>query len=94
VGAPAADGIGNQRGHEQAALHGNLAMISTTDPESMTAEERRLEVASILARGLLRRVRMGRTAASPPGKIISKSSETGLEVSSETRLSVAQRPAG
>ena len=31
-------------------------MISTTDPESMTAEERRLEVASILARGFLRRV--------------------------------------
>jgi len=38
-------------------------MISTTDPESMTAEERRLEVASILARGLLRRLRVAGTAA-------------------------------
>ena len=69
-------------------------MISTTDPESMTAEERRLEVASILASGLLRRVRMARTAKSPPGKIISKGSRIGLEVPAETRLSVAPRPAG
>lgn len=29
-------------------------MISTRDPETMTAEERRLEVAGILAAGLLR----------------------------------------
>ena len=32
-------------------------MISTTDPESMRGEERRREVAGILARGLLRCVR-------------------------------------
>jgi transposase len=69
-------------------------MISMTDPESMTAEERRLEIASILARGVLRRIRLSKTATSSPGERISKSSETGLEVSSRTRLSVAPRPAG
>lgn len=69
-------------------------MISTTDPESMTAEERRLEVASILASGLLRRVRMARTAESPPRKTVSKGPRNCLEVPSETRLSVAPRPGG
>jgi hypothetical protein len=58
VGAAPADGIGNQRGQEHNRLPGNPAMISTTDPESMTAEERRLEAASILARGVLRRIRL------------------------------------
>ncbi len=68
-------------------------MISTTDPDSMTSEERRLEVASILAGGLLRRVRMAETADVSP-EIVSKESETGLDVPAETRLSVAPRPAG
>jgi hypothetical protein len=58
-------------------------MISTTDPESMTAEDRRLEVASILARGLLRRVRMVRTAKSPHGKTVSKRPRNSLEVSAD-----------
>ena len=69
-------------------------MISTTDPESMTAEERQLEVASILASGLVRRVRMAETDESPPRKTISKESRNRLEVPVETRLSVAPRPAG
>ena len=69
-------------------------MISTTDPESMTAEERRLEVAGILARGVLRRVRMAKTAMSPARKIVSEGPETGLDVPAETRLSVAPRPGG
>ena len=69
-------------------------MISTTDPESMTAEERSLEVASILASGLLRRLRMAKTADSPPRKTVSKGPRNGLEVPAETRLSVAPRPAG
>ena len=73
---------------------GSLAMISTTDPESMTAEERRLEVAAILANGLLRRVRMVKTPASSPPKTISEESRNGLEVPAETRLSVAPRPGG
>jgi hypothetical protein len=70
-------------------------MISTTDPDSMTTEERRLEVASILARGVLRRIRLGKTAASGrPAKESQNRSKTGLEVSWRTRLSVAPRPAG
>ena len=69
-------------------------MISTTDPESMTAEERCLEVAGILASGLLRRVRMARTAESTPRKTISKGPRNCLELPAETRLSVAPRPAG
>ena len=68
-------------------------MISTTDPEAMTADERRLEVASILARGLLRRVRMAETADLSPPKKVSKEPRNCLEVPSETRLSVAPRPA-
>ena len=64
-------------------------MISTTDPESMTAEERRLEVAGILARGLLRRVRTPKTAMSPAREKVSEGQETGLEVPDRTRLSVA-----
>jgi len=43
-------------------------MISTRNPESMTADERRQEVASILARGLLRRVRTAKSAETAPDK--------------------------
>jgi len=64
-------------------------MISTADPETMTAEDRRLEVANILARGLLRRVRTARTADLPPPKTVLKDPKTGLDVPAETRLSVA-----
>jgi hypothetical protein len=69
-------------------------MISTTDPESMTADERRREVATILANGLLRRLRAAESAASSPAKTVLKGSKTGLELPAETRLSVAPRPAG
>jgi hypothetical protein len=48
-------------------------MISQTDPESMTAEERRREVATILANGLLRRLRAADPAASSPTKTVSES---------------------
>jgi len=53
-------------------------MISTTEPESMTAEERRHEIAGILARGLLRRIRLAGTAASPPGTKPRKTQEMAL----------------
>ena len=69
-------------------------MISTTDPESMTADERRREIASILACGLLRRVRMVRTAQSQSRKTVSKGLRNSLEVPLESRLSVARRPGG
>jgi len=68
-------------------------MISTTDPESMTAEARRLEVANILAHGVLRRVRLAKVADSGPHQTVSEVPENGLDVPAETRLSVAPRPA-
>lgn len=73
---------------------GSLALITTPDPEIMTAEERRLEVAGILAYGLVRHVRTARTGLLPTPKTVSKRSKTGLDVPVETRLSVAARPAG
>ena len=65
-------------------------MISTRDPESMTADERRLEVAAILARGLVRHFRGVKAAE----KRICECSQNQLDVSAKTRLMVAQRPAG
>jgi hypothetical protein len=69
-------------------------MISTTNPESMTAEERQLEVANILARGVLRRIRLAQTSDSSPRKTVSESPRKRLDFPLETRLSVAPRPAG
>ncbi len=69
-------------------------MISTADPETMTTDERRLEVASILARGLLRHIRMANSAESPAQETGSERSRNRLEIPAETRLSVAPRPAG
>lgn len=67
-------------------------MITTRDPETMTADERRHEVASILATGLLRRVRTMKTAASDAALESPLKSQIGLDLPSETRLSVAQQP--
>lgn len=69
-------------------------MISTIDPETMTTNERRLEVVGILACGLLRRVRMSAKAELSTGKKVSETSQNGLAVPAETRLSVAPRPGG
>jgi hypothetical protein len=69
-------------------------MISTTDPESMTAEARRLEVAGILALGVLRRVRLAKVADSASRQTASEEPRKGLDVPAETRLSVAPRSAG
>jgi len=44
-------------------------MISQTDPESMTAEERRREVAAILANGLLRRLRAAESTRRLTGRV-------------------------
>ena len=73
---------------------GSLAMISTTNPETMTTNERRLEVAGILARGLLQRVRMSEKSELSPGKKVSETSQNDLAVPAKTRLSVAPRPGG
>lgn len=64
-------------------------MNTLAEPESMTAEERRLEIANILACGILRHVHSGKTAASPPVRKPSKQLPKGLDLSSQTRLSVA-----
>jgi hypothetical protein len=69
-------------------------MIALPDPEAMRADERRLEVAGILADGLLRRVRAARTAISPAGQIVAEVPEKRLDAPAESRLSMAQRPGG
>lgn len=69
-------------------------MTATADPETMTADERRLEVAGILAGGLLRRVLAARAAMSPAGQIVAEIPEKRLDVPAESRLSVAQWPGG
>jgi hypothetical protein len=69
-------------------------MISTCEPETMTADERRTEVASILAAGLLRRVRHLKTSNPDARQTSSQGSGIGLDLPPETRLSVAERPAG
>ena len=61
-------------------------MVSTRNPETMTEPERRHEISALLAAALLRAVRQNRDT--------SKSSKEALDLSSETRLSVAPRPAG
>lgn len=72
----------------------SYAMISPSDPETMTADERRREVANILAAGLLRRVRHLKTSNSDPRQAFAPGSQIGLDLHPETRLSVAQRPVG
>ncbi len=69
-------------------------MTSTAEPDTMTADERRDEVAGILANGLLRRIRAAESAASSPAKTVAEESRKGLELPAETGLSVAPRPAG
>jgi hypothetical protein len=64
------------------------------DPETMTADERRIEVASILAAGLLRRVRHLKTSNPDGPQTFPLGPQIGLDLPGETRLSVAQRPAG
>ena len=61
-------------------------MVSTRNPDTMTEPERRSEIASLLATALVRRVRQLRAE--------SDTSKEALDLSSETRLSVAKRPHG
>jgi len=51
-------------------------MITTRDPETMTADERSLEVASILAAGLLRRVRQAKAGNARPISPLGPSTHT------------------
>lgn len=67
---------------------------STRDPESMTADERRDEVASILARGLVRSIVAERARTSRTSGVLADCCQTCLELSGDLPLSVAPRPAG
>jgi hypothetical protein len=69
-------------------------MISTRKPDTMTDAECRQEVAAILAGGLLRYLQAAKSAQSPPPETSSEARRKALDVRPETRLSVAQRPAG
>lgn len=69
-------------------------MISTINPQTMTSDERRAEVATILARGLLRRIPHARQTQQESDKRVSEDSQIGLDVPAKIRLSVSQRPTG
>jgi len=67
---------------------------STRNPETMTVAERRAEVASILARGLVRAVRNAKVGTSSAEQKVSESGDSGLAFPTDSPLSVAPRPAG
>jgi len=67
-------------------------MNSNRNPETMTADERRAEVAGLLASGLLRAVRNARSRTSSAGEKVSESGDTCLDSSGDLPLSVAERP--
>lgn len=67
-----------------------MPIDTTRDPESMTEAERRDEVSSILARGLVRAVAEARANA----RIRPGLAPTCLDLHGDPRLSVAPRPGG
>lgn len=69
-------------------------MDTIRNPETMTVAERRAEVASILARGLLRSARLSRSRTSLAFQKVSEVGENGLDLPGDLPLSVARRPAG
>ena len=69
-------------------------MDVTREPETMTETERRRELASILARGLLRSVRHARSCRVRAAEKDAEAGDTGLDLSANSPLSVAPRPAG
>jgi hypothetical protein len=64
-------------------------MPRRTEAPSMSAEERRREVAAILARGILRLRRIARIGGDMRAPESQNSPENGLEVRGETRLSAS-----
>jgi hypothetical protein len=71
---------------------------SRRNPEAMTSEERQDEISRILARGLVRAVRIERDAASRALREVEEGTATCLELPSDPSLTVAtqskSRPAG
>jgi hypothetical protein len=60
----------------------------------MTPAERDAEIASILARGVIRAVRAARGRSALDIDIVRESSDGGLELARDVGLSVAARPRG
>ena len=69
-------------------------MDVTRKPETMTETERRRELTSIFARGLLRSIRHARACHTRAAEKDSEAGDTGLDLSANSPLSVAPRPAG
>lgn len=68
---------------------------SDSDPASdLTPNQRREQVAAILARGLLRTLQQSASGTSHPSVEIPGISHAGLELRPETRLSVSRRIGG
>jgi hypothetical protein len=70
-------------------------MIATSHPDTMTVEERRQEIARLLATGLVRCVQQARTAVSSEGASsggggTSPLPPSGLDVPAKLRLSVSR----
>ncbi|MCL4199589.1 MAG: hypothetical protein KJZ69_19000 [Phycisphaerales bacterium] len=69
-------------------------MATITDPVTISAAERRAEVACILACGLIRYVRAARARTSSPPAKSADSSDIALELGEPSRLTVVNRPRG
>lgn len=64
------------------------------NPDHMTAEERRREIAGILAAGVLRAVRQSRRRGDGDSDDLPDSRDSRLELGADSPLSVAPRSAG
>ncbi len=62
--------------------------------DHMTANDRRAEIASILATGVLRAVRESRRGGSADANDSAETGASGLDLCAHSPLSVAARPAG
>jgi hypothetical protein len=67
---------------------------SSRNPESMTPAERDAEIASILARGVVRAIRAHRARLALDINIDRESRGSGLELARDEGLSVSARPGG
>lgn len=69
-------------------------MPTGRNPDHMTTEERRREVAGILAAGVLRAIRQSRRRGGQGSDDLPDSRDSRLELGANSPLSVAPRPAG
>ena len=69
-------------------------MKSSREPESMTPDQRRREIAAILAQGVLRLRRLAKLGLLPSAPESYPQSQVGLELSRASRLHVGNGSAG